>query len=129
MQRWWWKEVRERLYPKKVMISFWWDMEGIHESDREFLHLNQTISTVISWIDWNWLLRKNALHISIRPHVVKPTLPRLKDFGWEIILHPSYSPDLAHSNYHLFCGFHNSLNIRNMNSDDEVKIWFQNMVL
>jgi hypothetical protein len=43
------------------------------------------------------LLRNNA-----RPHAAARTNALIKLFKWEIFDHPSYSPDLAPSDYHFF---------------------------
>jgi histone-lysine N-methyltransferase SETMAR len=37
-----------------------------------------------------------------RPHVANRTAARLQSFGWEIMEHAPYSPDLAPSDYHVF---------------------------
>ena len=36
------------------------------------------------------------------PHTVLLALEKIENMGWEILLHPPYSPDLAPSDYHLF---------------------------
>ena len=38
-----------------------------------------------------------------RPHTPLATRKKLLELGWEVIPHPPYSPDLAPSDYHLFC--------------------------
>jgi histone-lysine N-methyltransferase SETMAR len=42
------------------------------------------------------------LHDSARPHTPALTIALLEHFNWELFGHPSYSPDLAASDYHLF---------------------------
>lgn len=42
-------------------------------------------------------------------------------FGWEILIHPSYSADIAPSDYHLFRSLHSSLNEKKLNSLEECK--------
>jgi histone-lysine N-methyltransferase SETMAR len=42
------------------------------------------------------------LHDNARPHTAVLTQDKLKEFHWEILEHPPYSPDLPPSNYHLF---------------------------
>jgi len=41
-------------------------------------------------------------HDNARPHTSLKTLEAIKKFGWTVLPHPSYSPDLAASNFHLF---------------------------
>jgi len=38
------------------------------------------------------------------------TRQKLREFGWEVLMHPPYSPDIASSDYHLFMSLQNSLN-------------------
>jgi hypothetical protein len=40
------------------------------------------------------------LHDNTRPHTAN--LMALTTLGWEFLNHPSYNPDLAPSDYHLF---------------------------
>jgi hypothetical protein len=37
-----------------------------------------------------------------RPHVANRTATQLQSFGWEIMEHAPYSPDLFSSDYHVF---------------------------
>jgi histone-lysine N-methyltransferase SETMAR len=43
-----------------------------------------------------------ALHDNSHPHTAACTQALLEHFNWELFDHPTYSPDLALSNYHLF---------------------------
>jgi transposase len=42
------------------------------------------------------------LHDNSQPHTMARTNALIKLFNWEIFEHPSFSPDLAPSDYHLF---------------------------
>jgi transposase len=42
------------------------------------------------------------LYDSARPHSAAATVNLLNSWGWEILPHPPYSPDLALSDFHLF---------------------------
>jgi hypothetical protein len=42
------------------------------------------------------------LYDNTRPHTAARTNALIKLFNWEIFDHPTYSPDLAPSDYHLF---------------------------
>jgi hypothetical protein len=48
------------------------------------------------------LVKGFLLHDNARPHTAARTNALIKLFNWEIFDHPSYSPDLAPSDYHLF---------------------------
>ena len=41
------------------------------------------------------------LHDNIRPHVAMRTKETIIKIGWEVLPHPTYSPDMATSDYHL----------------------------
>ena len=41
--------------------------------------------------------------------------------GWEVLIHPPYSPDIAPSDFHLFQSLQNSLNGKNFNSLEDCK--------
>lgn len=62
------------------------------------------------------LLYDNALH-----HVFRQTQHLLINFGWTVMPHPPYSPDLAPSDYRLFPKFKEHLSGQRFRSDDEVK--------
>ncbi|KAK6731377.1 hypothetical protein RB195_007697 [Necator americanus] len=42
------------------------------------------------------------LHDNERPHIAKKTSQKILELGWEVLLHPPYSPNLAPSDYHFF---------------------------
>jgi histone-lysine N-methyltransferase SETMAR len=43
------------------------------------------------------------------PHTANMTKAAIQELDWEILPHPPYSPDLAPSDYHLFCSLSNNL--------------------
>ena len=50
-------------------------------------------------------------HDNARPHTsLMMTRQKLRELGWEVLMHPPYSPDIASSDYHLFRSLQNSLN-------------------
>ena len=46
---------------------------------------------------------------------------KLLQLGWEVLIHPLYSPDTAPSDFHLFQSLQNSLNRKNFNSLEDCK--------
>ena len=56
-----------------------------------------------------------------RPYVSLMTRQKLLQLGWEVLIHPPYSPDTAPSDFHLFWSLQNSLNGKNFNSLGDCK--------
>ena len=111
-------EPKNDLHPKKVMLSVWWDFEGIIYY--ELLRPNTTIDSKLYCeqlqnlkvaLQANHPERRKVrlLHDNAKPHTSKITRQKLEEFGWEVLPHPPYSPDLAPSDYHLFRSLRNHL--------------------
>ncbi len=91
------------------MLCVWWDCRGIVYY--ELLEHNMTITSEIysnQMTKLNEALiqqrpalinRKGVLllHDNARPHTAKAARSKIEEFGWEILPHPPYSPDLAPS--------------------------------
>ena len=56
-----------------------------------------------------------------RPHVSLKTRQKLLQLGWEVLIHPPHSPDIALLDFHLFRSLQNSLNGKNFNSLEDCK--------
>ncbi|GFX67608.1 histone-lysine N-methyltransferase SETMAR [Trichonephila clavipes] len=54
-----------------------------------------------------------------RLHASVVTSQKLWDLGWEVLMHPPYSPDLAPSDYHLFLAFQNFFSDKNLGSIED----------
>lgn len=63
----------------------------------------------------------SLLHDNARPHTARVTHDLLVRFGWDVINHPPYSPDLAPSDFHLFTKLKEFLGGKRFSSDEEVK--------
>ncbi|GBN13854.1 Y+L amino acid transporter 2 [Araneus ventricosus] len=61
------------------------------------------------------------LHDNARPHTAAATQELLDQFGWEIFYRPSYSPDLAPSDFHLFLKLKEFLGGKHFGSDEELE--------
>ena len=94
----------------KVMGSVFWDAQGCLLV--EFLEPGQTINAaryIQTLVKLHRALRNKRpgrkvilQHDNARPHTARATVEKIRTFGWEILPHPPYSPDLAPSDYHLF---------------------------
>ncbi|XP_011154625.2 histone-lysine N-methyltransferase SETMAR-like [Harpegnathos saltator] len=110
------------LTPKKVILCVWWDWKGIvhHEllppgrkidSDlycRQLARLQLAIQKKRPELISKMGVVYHA--DNARPHTSLTTRQKLRELGWEVLMHPPYSPDLTPSDYHLFPSLQNSLN-------------------
>lgn len=60
-------------------------------------------------------------HNNARPHVSRQTTALLDEFGWKLLDHAPYSPDLAPSDFHLFPKLKQHLGRQRFSTDEEVK--------
>jgi len=63
------------------------------------------------------------LHDNAPSHTAKPVKETIETFGWEILLHAAYSPDLAPSDYHLFASMGHALAQQRFTSYEDVRKW------
>jgi len=59
-------------------------------------------------------------HDNARPHTSLRTQETIAKFGWTVLLHPSYSPDLALSDFHLFGLLKDALRGTSFEDDESV---------
>ncbi|XP_035744177.1 histone-lysine N-methyltransferase SETMAR-like [Vespa mandarinia] len=113
---------KQGLALNKVMLCVWWDCKGIVHY--ELLPPGQTIDSNLYCQQLERLrqaieIKRPELinnkgvifhHDNARPYTSLMTYQKLRELGWEVLMHPPYSPDLAPSDYHLFRSLQNSLN-------------------
>jgi len=58
-----------------------------------------------------------------RPHKSLVTRQKLRELGWEVLLHPPNSPDLAPSDYHLFLFMANALGSLKLATRESCENW------
>jgi histone-lysine N-methyltransferase SETMAR len=123
-------EPKNDLHPKKVMLSIWWDFQGVIYY--ELLPPNTTVDSKLYCTQLENLKvalqakrperrKVRLLHDNARPHVSKVTRQKLEELGWELLPHPSYSPDLAPSDYHLFRSLRNHLLEKHFDDEAHLK--------
>jgi hypothetical protein len=61
------------------------------------------------------------LHDNARPHTVRATIDALETLKFEVLSHPTYSPDLESSHFHFFPHLKRDLKRTHFTSYDEVK--------
>ena len=99
------------LHPKKVMLCIWWDWKGALYY--ELLPENKMINSNKYCSQLNQLkaaLDKKRLELvnrkriifhqdNARSHVSLMTRQKLLQLGWEVLIHPPCSPDIAPSDF------------------------------
>lgn len=122
------------LHPKKVLLCVWWDMKGIIYM--ELLNMGETITSEVYCRQLTELRDKMKLTRSsllnrrsvilqqdnAKSHTSKMTRDKLKEFGWEILPHPPYSPDMAPTDYYLFRSLQHLLKGKEFNSKCAIEI-------
>ena len=123
----------ENFMGEKVLLSIWWDCQGIIHF--ELLPPNAIINAQLYWQQLehlNQALRKkrpalvNQKGVMFHQdytwhHTARITSQKIEELGWEKIPHQPYSPDLAPSDYHLFCRLQNHLEEKAFAMLEEVK--------
>ena len=124
---------RQNATSTVAKLCIWWDMKDVLYY--ELLHPNETVNSdrySQQLIRLNQEIERNRpftgkgkrpvklLHDNARPHVGKPVKETLLAFGWEVLPHPAYSPDIAPSDYHLFRSMQNALSGVHFRAFEEV---------
>lgn len=119
------------LTARKVLLCVWWDWKGIIYY--ELLPYGQTLNSDIYCQQLDRLKRAidqkrpelaNRRGVvfhqdNARPHTSIVTRQKLRELGWEVLMHPPYSPDLAPSDYHLFLALQNFFSDKKLASREE----------
>jgi [histone H3]-lysine36 N-dimethyltransferase SETMAR len=126
------KKFKQILSAGKIMASIFWDRKGVLLC--EFMPRGTTINADRYCETLNNLRRaiqnkrRGMLtkgvrfhHDNARPHTANRTTALIERFGWEMVSHPPYSPDLAPSDFHLFPELKKNLGGTQFQTDEEVQ--------
>jgi len=128
--------AKPNRYGRKAMLCVWWDQKGIIYY--ELLKPGETVNTERyqqQMIKLNQVLRQKRpeyqkrqhkvilLHDNAPAHAAKRTKETIETFGWEILSHAAYSPDLAPSDYHLFTSMGHALADERFTDYKNVEEW------
>ena len=125
--------VKPDLHPRKTMICVWWDWEDMVHWEMlernamfnkelyiaQLHHMNEAIRLKRPHRQVQTIL----LHDKARPHfaqVIKATLQELKR---EVLQHLPYFPELAPTDYYLFCSLSNHLKGITFDNEEDLKNW------
>src|SRR3954469_8691334 len=132
------KKFRVQSLAGKVMATVFWDIKGVLLLD--FLERNHTV-TGQHYSDQleeqlhpsirskrRGLLSKGVVlqHNNVRAHTANVTSSTSTKLGWEVLVHPPYSPDLATSDNHLLGPLKDHLRGMKFDTNDDVKNAVQN---
>uniref|UniRef100_A0A1I7V4R4 HTH_48 domain-containing protein n=1 Tax=Caenorhabditis tropicalis TaxID=1561998 RepID=A0A1I7V4R4_9PELO len=118
-------------HAKKVLLSFWWNVEGpIHW---ELLPSNTTVTEDLYCKQLTTLAQKIEgkmekvyfLHDNARPHVSKVAHHKIQELGWKYLVQPQYSPDMGPTDYHLFRSVSQFLDGKEFQNEDHLKTELQ----
>ena len=110
------------------MLSVWWGVRRINHW--EVLPNGCNITADLHCQQLNRLAAKLQekqervyfLHDNTRPHLAKPTREKLLKLEWITISHPSYSPDLTPTDYHLYRSLSNYFHEKQFDNENNLKM-------
>ena len=126
---------------RKLMLCIWWDQLGVVYY--ELLQPNKTITAELYQQQLMQLSRALKFklpqyakrldkmifqHDNARSNVTKVVKETLEAFSWDVLPHPSYSPDIAPSDYHLFRSMVHGLAEQHFTSNKEAKNWVNSQI-
>jgi len=133
-------KARTRLSAGKVMMTIFWDMQGVLLID--FLHGQRTINAAYycqlldevkkayrSKRRQKSVRRVVLLHDNARPHTANLTREKLAKMHWETLEHPPYSPDLSPCDFFLFGPLKEELGGRRFATNEEVEAFVRDWLL
>ena len=117
------KKILVQKSAGKVLTSIFWDQDGI----RQTINVEYYSSLLVQLKDILKEKRRGKvtkgllfLHDNAPAHRALATQKKLAYLCFQCLDHPSYSPDLAPSDYHLFPGLKKQFKGRHFSSDTEV---------
>jgi len=127
---------RSNRFGRKTMLCVWWDQEDVIYY--ELLKPGETVNAHgyhQQLIKLHRALREKRphyrkkhdklifLHDNAPSHTSIMVQNYLETLNWEVLPHPTYSPDLTPSDYHLFSSMDHALAERHFDSYEDVRKW------
>ena len=128
--------AKPNLHVKKVMLSVFWDTEGIvywellpSRTTIAASSYTQTLDRVAQAMREKREYRQARDVIfqqdNAKPHTANLTKAKISELQWEVLPHPPYSPDLAPSDYHLFRDMKLHLRGLAFKTEEEIAFWIE----
>ena len=121
---------KAKLTPKEIMVTVWWSAACLIYS---ILNPNKTITSEKYAQQPNEMHRKlQCLHLALvnrkgpvllhdkaKLNVIQPILQKINKFGYKVLLHRPYFPDLLPTDYHFFKHLNNFLQAKCFRNQQE----------
>lgn len=129
-------QSKRDIHCEKVLLCIWWDQKGVVYY--ELLNPNATVTADLyrrQLINLKRALQEKRPAIAnknykvlfhddnARPHRANIVQKLVEEMGWDRLVQPAYSPDLAPSDYHLFRSMQLSLADKRFKNGIEVVNW------
>ncbi|CAK9804076.1 Histone-lysine N-methyltransferase SETMAR [Anthophora quadrimaculata] len=122
-----------KMTPKKILFCVWWTSRGVVH--HEYLKVGQTLTVnlyseklqkvqeKLKQKQPSLVNRRGILFLqdNARPRTAASLREKIMQFGWELLPHPPYSPDLSPTNYHLFLSLDNHMRGKKFINDTAIK--------
>jgi histone-lysine N-methyltransferase SETMAR len=134
-------QPKRDIHCQKVMLCIWWDEKGVVYY--ELLKPGETVTGDryrMQLIKMEHALKKKRPRIAdkrdkvvfhddnAKPHRASIVKKKVEDFGWDRLVQPAYSPDLAPSDYHLFRSMQIDLADVRFKNAGEVRNWIDDWI-
>jgi [histone H3]-lysine36 N-dimethyltransferase SETMAR len=127
------KRLRAKSSSSKIMITIFWDAEGvllIDYKDHTQSYTDDYHAFILKRLHEKIKNKRRGklskgviiLQDNSRPHTSRVSMAVIHECRFELIPHPPYSPDLAPSDYYLFGHLKNFLRGKVFNNDNEGKL-------
>lgn len=116
------------------MVKVFWDADGVflfdfvdsgraNNDDYYASWLEQVLVAITQQCNGKLNRGVRLLQDNAPSHKIRMMMKKSADSGSELLSHPPYSPDLAHSDYHLFKYMKKHLRGRTVNDKEKKKIY------
>ena len=123
--------VKSQRTTRKVMLTVFWDRKGPITLDFKSHGTNvnsENYCELLGVVKEDVRNKRKGLQTrgvvfhqdNARPHTAARTMAKIEQLGWEVLVHPPYSPDLAPSDYHLFGPLKSHMRGNHFNTDAAV---------